>query len=267
MAKTMPKFHVQNMQKNFGLQIVLNDLNLEFHSHQSIVVDAGSGDEKSVILECLFGNYKPENCSITIDVNKTIWVNNCQRDQIIDGFGMLFQGADLFDRRLVWETMVFGLLTRDPGHKKASETGINEPGQVGLGPDVVDRYPRELLDTMKKHAGLVRTFATNPGIVFFDEPTTGLDPITGDITNNPVVKCLEKSGATVDAAKKGIREVDFAQEGIHDSSIYDGALLEPGMEFTGPAIIEDSGSTTVVHPGNYVHIDSYGNVHINLRDN
>jgi len=196
MAKTMPKFHVQIVPKNFGLQIVLNDLNLEFYSHQSIVVNAGSGYGKSVILECLFGNYKPENCSITIDVNKTIWVNNCQRDQIIDGFGMLFQGADLFDRRLVWETMVFGLLTRDPGHKKASETGINKPSQVGLGPDVVDRYPRELLDTMKKHAGLVRTIATNPGIVFFDEPTTGLDPITGDITNNPVVKCLEKSGAT-----------------------------------------------------------------------
>ena len=90
--------------------------------------------------------------------------------------------------------------------------------------------------------------------------------VTADIGSFKIGE-VEKSGATVDAAKKGIREVDFAQEGIHDSSIYDGALLEPGMEFTGPAIIEDSGSTTVVHPGNYVHIDSYGNVHINLREN
>ena len=90
--------------------------------------------------------------------------------------------------------------------------------------------------------------------------------VTADIGSFQIGE-VEKSGATVDAAKKGIREVDFAQEGIHDSSIYDGALLEPGMEFTGPAIIEDSGSTTVVHPGNNVRIDSYGNVHINLREN
>ena len=90
--------------------------------------------------------------------------------------------------------------------------------------------------------------------------------VTADIGSFQIGE-VEKSGATIDVAKKGIREVDFGQEGIHDSSIYDGALLEPGMEFTGPAIIEDSGSTTVVHPGNYVHIDSYGNVHINLREN
>jgi len=90
--------------------------------------------------------------------------------------------------------------------------------------------------------------------------------VTADIGTFQIAE-VDKSGATVDVAKKGIREVDFAQDGTHDASIYDGALLEPGMEFTGPAIIEDSGSTTVVHPGNDVHIDSYGNVHINLRGN
>ena len=164
---------MKNVHKSFGTHHVLNGMNLDVYKGESVVIIGGSGTGKSVSLKCLLGLLKPDDGVIQMNTKK---------------IGMLFQGAALFDSLTVWENVAFALLqNRLMNRTDAKKLAIEKLAQVGLSKDVADVYPADLSGGMKKRVGLARAIATNPDIIFFDEPTTGLDPIMSDVINNLIV--------------------------------------------------------------------------------
>lgn len=193
----IPKIAVAGVHKRFGKKVVLDGVDLEVARGQSLVIIGGSGTGKSVLLKCILGLIRPDSGSIKVDGTETVGMSASDREQVMRKFGMLFQGAALFDSLKVWENVAFGLIQ---GHKmeraKARDIAIEKLGQVGLGPEVGELSPAELSGGMQKRVALARAIATEPEIIFFDEPTTGLDPITADVINDLIVACVKRLGAT-----------------------------------------------------------------------
>jgi phospholipid/cholesterol/gamma-HCH transport system ATP-binding protein len=163
----------------------------------SLVVIGGSGTGKSVMLKCILGILQPDSGTIRVAGENVVGLRGKARDDYLQRFGMLFQGAALFDSLPVWENVAFGLIQgRNMARAKARDIAIEKLGQVGLGPEVGQLYPAELSGGMQKRVGLARAIAADPEIIFFDEPTTGLDPIMADVINNLIVDCVKRLGAT-----------------------------------------------------------------------
>ncbi|NQV55128.1 MAG: ATP-binding cassette domain-containing protein, partial [Rhodospirillales bacterium] len=196
MPEPETKICMTGVRKAFGPRVILDDFNLDVKTGESMVVIGGSGVGKSVMLKCLLGILTPESGSITIDGIETINVGSTERERINANIGMLFQGAALFDSQTVWENVAFGLTAKKVNKKDAYEIAMAKIALVGLKPEIADTYPSELSGGMKKRVGLARAIATDPKIIFFDEPTTGLDPLMGDIINDLIVHCVEETGAT-----------------------------------------------------------------------
>lgn len=191
------KIHVSDLHKSFGRKVVLDGLDLDVARGESVVVIGGSGSGKSVLLKCILGIIRPDSGSIQIDGQEVTNLRGSERDALMLKFGMLFQGAALFDSLAVWENVAFGLIqARGMDRDTAYKTAITKLGQVGLAPDVGMLYPAELSGGMQKRVALARAIAADPEIIFFDEPTTGLDPIMGDVINDLIVKCVKELGAT-----------------------------------------------------------------------
>ena len=192
-----PKIKMTNVFKAFGKKQVLSGLDLNVDKGESLVIIGGSGTGKSVTLKCLLGLLEPDEGSIQIDGVELVGANSKTREAINAQIGMLFQGAALFDSMSVWENVAFGLIQgQKMPRKKAKQIALEKLAQVGLSKDVGDMYPADLSGGMKKRVGLARAIATNPKIIFFDEPTTGLDPIMSDVINDLIVDCVKKLGAT-----------------------------------------------------------------------
>ena len=197
MTDTPAKIQIRNLHMSFGSKVVLNGLDLKVGVGESVVVIGGSGVGKSVMLKCVLGLLEPEQGSICIDGEEVVGMSPKDRDRVMRKFGMLFQGAALFDSLPVWQNVAFGLIqAMGMELRKAKEIALNKLAQVGLGPEVGELWPAELSGGMKKRVALARAIATDPEVIFFDEPTTGLDPIMGDIINDLVVKCVRELGAT-----------------------------------------------------------------------
>ncbi|PZF78257.1 ABC transporter ATP-binding protein [Aestuariivirga litoralis] len=186
-----------DVRKSFGPKHVLNGVNLSVPKGHSLVVIGGSGTGKSVMLKCILGLIHPDSGSIRIAGEEVVGLRGKARDAYLSRFGMLFQGAALFDSLSVWENVAFGLIQgRHMARAQARDIAIEKLGQVGLGPEVGNLYPAELSGGMQKRVGLARAIAADPEIIFFDEPTTGLDPIMADVINNLIVDCVKRLGAT-----------------------------------------------------------------------
>ncbi|GIX18036.1 MAG: ABC transporter ATP-binding protein [Rhodothalassiaceae bacterium] len=185
------------VRKRFGAKVVLDGIDLEIARGESLVVIGGSGTGKSVLLKCILGLLRPEEGRIFIAGEETTRLGARARRAVMARIGMLFQGAALFDSLPVWENVAFRLIEveRMP-RRRAREVAIEKLARVGLGPDVADLYPAELSGGMKKRVGLARAIATEPEIIFFDEPTTGLDPIMAGVINELIVEQVERLGAT-----------------------------------------------------------------------
>ncbi len=183
------------VQKSFGANRVLAGVNLTIPSGQSMVIIGGSGTGKSVLLKCILGLVRPDGGQITLDGQD---VTKADRDAFLARFGMLFQGGALFDSLRVWENVAFRLLRGAKALPKADarEIAIGKLRRVGLKPEVADLFPAELSGGMQKRVGLARAIAAEPEIIFFDEPTTGLDPIMADVINSLIVDCVKRLGAT-----------------------------------------------------------------------
>ncbi len=193
----MPKIILDNVCKSFGSKQVLKGINLTIEKGESLVVIGGSGSGKSVLLKSILGLMHPTSGSILIDGEETAQARGTQRDRIMEKFGMLFQGGALFDSLPVWENISFSLLqTKALTRKQGRELALEKLASVGLGKEVADLYPSELSGGMQKRVSLARAIARSPEIIFFDEPTTGLDPIMADIINDLIIKCSEELGAT-----------------------------------------------------------------------
>jgi phospholipid/cholesterol/gamma-HCH transport system ATP-binding protein len=240
MSEPAPKIRIRGLTKSFGPKQVLKGVNLDLPAGRSLVVIGGSGTGKSVLIKCVLGLMTPDSGSILVDGVKVV---NASRDTI-DGlrrkFGMLFQGGALFDSLPVWENVAFGLLAakrldRADARVKAEET----LGMVGLAPEVAGLMPAELSGGMQKRVGLARAIAHAPEILFFDEPTTGLDPIMADVINELIVRCVRQLGATALSITHDMASVRHIAD--HVAMLYDGRIV-----WQGPVErIDDSGNPYV----------------------
>ncbi len=191
------KIELRGVCKSFGSNHILTGIDLNVPHGKSLVVIGGSGTGKSVMLKCILGLLAPDSGSILVDGVETVGIDVRSRGQLMNKFGMLFQGGALFDSLKIWENVAFGLIyNQKMNKKKARDIAIEKIHSVGLGSDVGDHYPAELSGGMQKRVSLARAIATNPEIIFFDEPTTGLDPIMADVINNLIIKTVKELGAT-----------------------------------------------------------------------
>jgi len=192
-----PKISVRGLRKSFGSKRVLDGVDIDCSTGESLVVIGGSGVGKSVLIKCILGLLHPEAGSIRVDGKETVGLPRAQREQMMQKFGMLFQGGALFDSLSVWENVAFGLVQgRSMERRAAREIALAKLASVGLGGEVASLRPAELSGGMQKRVALARAIAAEPEVIFFDEPTTGLDPIMADVINNLIIKCVRDLGAT-----------------------------------------------------------------------
>eukprot|EP00003_Mantamonas_plastica_P033127 TRINITY_DN9340_c0_g1_i1.p2 TRINITY_DN9340_c0_g1~~TRINITY_DN9340_c0_g1_i1.p2 ORF type:complete len:259 (+),score=55.66 TRINITY_DN9340_c0_g1_i1:2139-2915(+) len=194
---TPAKISLRNVHKAFGPKKVLQGVDLDVAPGESVAIIGGSGTGKSVTLKCVLGLLSPDQGSITVDGVEMIGANQSDRDAMLAKTGMLFQGAALFDSLSVWENVAFGLIEgQGMKPRQARDLAIARLADVGLGAEVANMTPSSLSGGMQKRVGLARAIATEPEILFFDEPTTGIDPIMGDVINDLIVKCTRELGAS-----------------------------------------------------------------------
>ena len=217
---------LQSVTKSFGRNAVLRDVTLNIPTGQSMVIIGGSGTGKSVLLKCILGLVRPDGGTITLDGQD---VTKVERDAFLGRFGMLFQGGALFDSMRVWENVAFRLQrgTQKRPKAEAREIAIEKLRRVGLTPDVAELYPAELSGGMQKRVGLARAIAAEPEIIFFDEPTTGLDPIMAGVINELIREIVTEMGATAMTITHDMSSVRAIADRV--------AMLHAGViQWTGP---------------------------------
>ena len=187
------KITLKGVKKAFGRNEVLRGVDLSVAKGSSLVVIGGSGTGKSVLLKCILGIIEADSGKILIDGQP---ISN--REAFLSQFGMLFQGGALFDSLPVWHNVAFRLRQGRGKLSKADaqELAIEKLRRVGLKPEVAFLHPAELSGGMQKRVGLARAIASNPEIIFFDEPTTGLDPIMAGVINELIREIVVDLGAT-----------------------------------------------------------------------
>jgi phospholipid/cholesterol/gamma-HCH transport system ATP-binding protein len=191
------KIQLIGVKKRFGPKVVLDGVDLTIDKQSSLVIIGGSGTGKSVTIKSILGIIRPDEGTILVDGEDVTHISGAARDRVMKKFGMLFQGAALFDSLPVWENVAFGLIQgRGVPRTKARDIAIQKLAKVGLTEDVAFLSPAELSGGMQKRVGLARAIAADPEIIFFDEPTTGLDPIMADIINDLIISTVKDVGAT-----------------------------------------------------------------------
>ena len=197
MTDAPPKSGLKNVKKAFGDKVGLDGLKLDVAVGGSVVIIGGSGTGKSVAIKCILGLLTPDEGTIEIDGRYVLDMTPWDRENLNMHIGMLFQAAALFDSLPVWENVSFGLLAEKRGGRdEARDIALEKMALVGLKPDIADLSPADLSGGMQKRVGLARAIAIDPSIIFFDEPTTGLDPIMADVINKLIVHVNENVGAT-----------------------------------------------------------------------
>ena len=236
-----PKIELTGITKAFGDKEILRGVNLSVPEGKSLVVIGGSGTGKSVTLKCVLGLLEPDAGSIKIDGKETVGIGPRERDELMRKFGMLFQGAALFDSLKVWENVAFGLIQgRRTSRKEARDIAVSKIEAVGLKSEVANLYPAELSGGMQKRVGLARAVATTPEIIFFDEPTTGLDPIMADVINNLIAAQVKELGATalsITHDMGSVRKIADYVAMIHDGEIVWTGTVEE-MDSSGNEYVE-----------------------------
>ena len=236
----VPKIKIRGLSKAFGSKVVLDEVDLDIHTGESVLVIGGSGSGKSVLLKCILGLLHPDAGSIQVDGEEVVGLMGEDLDRVRRKFGMLFQNAALFDSLTVWENVAFGLIQgqRKP-RDEARAIAMAKLADVGLGADVGELMPAELSGGMRKRVGLARAIATEPEIIFFDEPTTGLDPIMGDVIDQLIVKCVKELGATALSITHDMASARRISDRV--AMLYQGKIIWVGAT----AKIDESGNAFV----------------------
>ena len=191
------KLIVKNLTKSFDEKHVLTGIDLSVKRGESVVILGGSGSGKSVLIKIIATLISPTSGSVQVDGEEVSSISAARRDKLMEKFGFLFQGGALFDSLSIWENVAFRLLYHKKMSKKdAREIALQKLEAVGLSEKTADLFPSELSGGMQKRASLARAIASNPEIIFFDEPTTGLDPIMADVINELIVSNSKQLGAT-----------------------------------------------------------------------
>ena len=217
---------LQDVHKAFGNNRVLRGATLKIGSGESMVIIGGSGTGKSVLLKCVLGLVEPDRGTILLDGED---VATAERDPFLARFGMLFQGGALFDSLKVWENVAFRLLRGSLKRPKdeAREIAVEKLRRVGLKPEVADLFPAELSGGMQKRVGLARAIAAEPQVIFFDEPTTGLDPIMAGVINELIREIVTEMGATAMTITHDMSSVRAIADRV--AMLHDGVI-----QWTGP---------------------------------
>jgi len=252
-----PKIRIRGLHKSFGDNVVLDELDLDIEAGQSVVVIGGSGSGKSVLLKCILGLLTPEAGSIQVDGEEVVRMNARDLERVRRKFGMLFQNSALFDSLPVWENVAFGLIQGERMERAAAKKiAIEKLAAVGLKPEVGELSPAELSGGMRKRVGLARAIATAPEIIFFDEPTTGLDPIMGDVINDLIVKCVRQLGATALSITHDMASARKIADRM--AMLYQGKII-----WQGPvAEIDSSGNA---HVDQFIHGRAEGPIEMQVR--
>ena len=232
-----------DVHKSFGPKRVLRGVTLEVPRGQSMVIIGGSGTGKSVLLKCILGLVRPDRGTITLDGRD---VAAGDRDAFLSQFGMLFQGGALFDSLRAWENVAFRLM-RGAGRRPKAEAraiAIEKLRRVGLTPDVADLFPAELSGGMQKRVGLARAIAAEPAIIFFDEPTTGLDPIMAGVINDLIREIVTEMGATAMTITHDMTSVRAIADRV--AMLHDGVI-----RWTGP--IAELDATPDAYVQQFIH--------------
>jgi phospholipid/cholesterol/gamma-HCH transport system ATP-binding protein len=251
------KISLRGVTKSFGPKKVLQGIDLDVAQGESMVVIGGSGTGKSVLLKCILGLMRPDAGSIRIDDQETVALADGGRADVMRKFGMLFQGGALFDSLRVWENVAFGPIQSDGmATAQAREVAIAKLGNVGLGPEIGELFPSELSGGMQKRVALARAIAREPEIIFFDEPTTGLDPIMADVINDLIVKCVSDLGATAISITHDMASA--RKIGHRIAMLYEGKLIWQGRT----ADIDQSGNA---HVDQFIHGRAEGPIRMQVR--
>ena len=236
------QIEMKKVSKAFGKKVVLRDLDLTINRGESVVIIGGSGTGKSVTLKCILGLLHPDKGEIKFN-GKNI--------------GMLFQGAALFDSLTVWENVSFAVLQqKGMTRERAKKIAIEKLAEVGLKPEVADVYPADLSGGMKKRVGLARAIAIQPDTLFFDEPTTGLDPIMSDVINDLIVRCVKKLGATALTITHDMTSARKIADKI--AMLYDGKIIWMGT-------VKELEKTDNPYVRQFVAGSSKGPIHIEVK--
>jgi phospholipid/cholesterol/gamma-HCH transport system ATP-binding protein len=251
------KIAVEGLKKSFGPKRVLDGTAFTLEAGRSLVVIGGSGTGKSVLLKCILGLLRPDAGSIRVDGAETVGASGKKRGALNAKFGMLFQGGALFDSLTVWENVAFRLIHADHVKRgEARERAVEALGQVNLGPDVAALRPAELSGGMQKRVGLARAIVAKPEIIFFDEPTTGLDPITADVINDLIVHVVRRLGATAVSITHDMASARKIADDI--AMIHEGKIIWRGAANT----IEHSGNEYV---DQFIHGRAEGPIKVDAR--
>jgi phospholipid/cholesterol/gamma-HCH transport system ATP-binding protein len=252
-----PKIRIRGLRKSFGEKQVLDGVDLDVPASTSLVVIGGSGSGKSVLLKCVLGLLEPDDGVIEIDGQDLLRMDTRKREAARARIGMLFQNSALFDSLSVWENVAFGVMARGKiGRAEARAQADAVLAQVGLAPSVGDLSPSELSGGMQKRVGLARAIAAQPDIMFFDEPTTGLDPIMGAIIDGLIVDCVKRLGSTAVAITHDMASA--RRIGDAAAMIYGGRII-----WNGPAgALLDSGNPVV---DQFTHGRREGPIQMELR--
>ena len=213
------------VKKSFGNNHILRGVDLTIDRGTSFVIIGGSGTGKSITIKSILGLVTPDAGKITVDGQD---VTQTDRDAFLARFGMLFQGAALFDSLPVWQNVAFRLLRGSLKRPKdeARQIAIEKLRRVGLTSDVADRLPAELSGGMQKRVGLARAIAADPEIIFFDEPTTGLDPIMAGVINDLIREIVVEMGATAITITHDMTSVRAIADNV--AMLHDGVIQWAG---------------------------------------
>ena len=257
MSGAIPRIRVRGLRKSFGAKLVLDGIDLDVPQGTSMVVIGGSGSGKSVLLKCILGLIEPDAGTIELDGQDILRLNRNELLAARARIGMLFQNGALFDSLPVWENVAFGLLARKMvSRRDAPARAVALLAQVGLAAEVGALAPSELSGGMQKRVALARAIAAQPDILFFDEPTTGLDPIMGAVIDGLIVDCVKRLGSTAVAITHDMASA--ARIGDAAAMIHRGRII-----WSGPAgALMDSGNAEV---DQFTHGRREGPIQMELR--
>jgi phospholipid/cholesterol/gamma-HCH transport system ATP-binding protein len=257
MSGATPKIRLRGLRKSFGEKRVLDGVDLDVPAGTSMVVIGGSGSGKSVLIKCILGLLEPDDGTIEIDGRDLMRLPRAERAAMRAEIGMLFQNGALFDSLPVWENVAFGLMARRKLARAAARARAEEVlAQVGLAASVGALWPAELSGGMQKRVGLARAIAGQPAILFFDEPTTGLDPIMGAVIDGLIVDCVKRLGSTAVAITHDMASA--RRIGDAAAMLYAGRII-----WSGPASrLMDSGDPVV---DQFTHGRREGPIQMELR--
>ena len=252
-----PKISLKNVHKAFGPKVVLDGVDLDVAPGESVVIIGGSGIGKSVTIKCILGLLTPDSGTIEIDGENVLEMEAAAREKLNISIGMLFQHAALFDSLPVWENVAFGLLAEERcSRRRAREIAIEKMSLVGLRPAIGDLPPADLSSGMQKRVGLARAIAADPTIIFFDEPTTGLDPIMADVINKLIVHVNQAVGATALTITHDMASAKKIGDRI--AMLIDGKIIWTGP----PSELENSGNDCL---DQFIHGRTTGPIKMALR--